>query len=208
MSDPVVQSRDCHLSRRLDGTDDAERGPVPGGGRRWHWRQEGRPPESGESTSDLPIIFTAMLTGGSILPSQLVQTVLDQAHLAPLPISVRPVLWDYDHALRLYPMPTTVRQADPRRRRSSRAKSSSLTESLYFQLVLADSFEPYKLVYERCLVFNPGSFHRKRFGWSTYHPHMVEIRDRMEERCAPARVVSLFHLRPVCPEHAADGEVR
>lgn len=48
-----------------------------------------------------------------LLPAmvQLVQTVLDQAHLAPLPISVRPVLWDYDHALRLYPMPTTVSTA-------------------------------------------------------------------------------------------------
>lgn len=43
------------------------------------------------------------------LELQLVQTILDQAHLAPLPLPVRPVLWDYDHALRLYPMPTTVR---------------------------------------------------------------------------------------------------
>ncbi|BGP57875.1 hypothetical protein JCM8202_001771 [Rhodotorula sphaerocarpa] len=93
------------------------------------------------------------------LRKALVQTVLDQAHLAPLPLSVRPVLWDYDHALRLYPMPTT--------------------------LVLADSFEPYKLVYERCLVFNPGSFQRRRFGWSTYHPHMTEIKDRMEESELP-----------------------
>lgn len=39
---------------------------------------------------------------------QLVQTILDQAHLAPLPLNVRPILWDFDHALRLYPMPTTV----------------------------------------------------------------------------------------------------
>lgn len=115
------------------------------------------------------------------------QTVLDQAHLAPLPISVRPVLWDYDHALRLYPMPTTVSKADPpppRRRHHHSQKSRPTNERFDPQLVLADSFEPYKLVYERCLVFNPGSFQRKRFGWSTYHPHMVEIRDRMEERCA------------------------
>lgn len=60
-----------------------------------------------------------------------------------------------------------------------------LRQTVGRQLVLADSFEPYKLVYERCLVFNPGSFNRKRFGWSTYHPHLVEIRDRMEERCVP-----------------------
>ncbi|GAA6004474.1 DNA polymerase epsilon noncatalytic subunit [Rhodotorula paludigena] len=93
------------------------------------------------------------------LRKALVQTILDQAHLAPLPLPVRPVLWEYDHALRLYPMPTT--------------------------LVLADSFDPYKLVYERCLVFNPGSFHRRRFQWSTYHPHMGEIKERMEESELP-----------------------
>ncbi|GAA6030941.1 hypothetical protein JCM8097_008948 [Rhodosporidiobolus ruineniae] len=93
------------------------------------------------------------------LRKALVQTILDQAHLAPLPLPVRPVLWDYDHALRLYPMPTT--------------------------LILADAFDPYKLVYERCLVFNPGSFHRRKFTWSTYHPHMGEIKERMEESELP-----------------------
>ncbi|GAA5853296.1 hypothetical protein JCM8547_000275 [Rhodosporidiobolus lusitaniae] len=93
------------------------------------------------------------------LRKALVQTILDQAHLAPLPLPVRPVLWDYDHALRLYPMPTT--------------------------LILADAFDPYKLVYEKCLVFNPGSFHRRRFTWSTYHPHMGEIKERMEESELP-----------------------
>lgn len=45
------------------------------------------------------------LTGWNL---QLAQTLLDQAHLAPLPLTVRPILWGYDHALRLYPMPTTV----------------------------------------------------------------------------------------------------
>ncbi|GAA6062035.1 hypothetical protein JCM10212_005468 [Sporobolomyces blumeae] len=93
------------------------------------------------------------------LRKALVQTILDQAHLAPLPLSVRPVLWDFDHALRLYPMPTT--------------------------LVLADSFDPYKLVYEQCLVFNPGSFMRKKFSWSTYHPHMDQVKERMEESELP-----------------------
>ena len=39
---------------------------------------------------------------------QLVQTILDQTHLSPLPIQVRPTIWEWDHALRLYPMPTTV----------------------------------------------------------------------------------------------------
>ncbi|KDE08141.1 hypothetical protein MVLG_01622 [Microbotryum lychnidis-dioicae p1A1 Lamole] len=89
----------------------------------------------------------------------LVQTIIDQAHLTPLPLNVRPVLWDYDHAMRLYPMPTT--------------------------LILADKFDPYKLVYEGCLAFNPGSFMRQRFTWSTYHPHMPKPTDRMEESELP-----------------------
>lgn len=50
-----------------------------------------------------------MNTEADLVPSQLVQTILDQAHLAPLPLNVRPILWDFDHSLRLYPMPTTVR---------------------------------------------------------------------------------------------------
>ncbi|MCO5559245.1 hypothetical protein L7F22_012840 [Adiantum nelumboides] len=42
------------------------------------------------------------------LKKYLVSTILDQAHLCPLPQQARPVLWDYDHTLRLYPMPTAV----------------------------------------------------------------------------------------------------
>ncbi|KAI3479907.1 hypothetical protein L1887_58056 [Cichorium endivia] len=38
----------------------------------------------------------------------LVSTVLDQAHLVPLAQRTRPVMWDHDHALSLYPMPTAV----------------------------------------------------------------------------------------------------
>lgn len=43
------------------------------------------------------------------LLTQLVSTLLDQAHLCPLPQPVRPVLWEYANALRLYPMPSAVR---------------------------------------------------------------------------------------------------
>lgn len=58
------------------------------------------------------------------------------------------------------------------------------------QLILADSFDPYKLVYERCLVFNPGSFQRRI--WSVYHPHMSEIKERMEERCVSSDVPAIM----------------
>ncbi|ORX38923.1 DNA polymerase alpha/epsilon subunit B-domain-containing protein [Kockovaella imperatae] len=86
----------------------------------------------------------------------LVQTVLDQSHLSPLPQATRPTLWEYDHALRLYPMPTA--------------------------LVLCDKYERYELTYEGCHVFNPGRFvsggggggasdsEGGEFEWAMYYP--------------------------------------
>jgi DNA polymerase epsilon subunit 2 len=44
---------------------------------------------------------------------RLTKTLLDQAHLAPFPLSARPVLWDYGSALSLYPLPTALVIADP-----------------------------------------------------------------------------------------------
>ena len=39
---------------------------------------------------------------------QLALTILDQAHLLPIPFTIRPIFWAYDHALRLYPQPHLV----------------------------------------------------------------------------------------------------
>jgi len=82
----------------------------------------------------------------SIADDQLVQTILDQVHLSPLPLTTRPTLWEYDHALRLYPMPTAV--------------------------ILADKYERYELTYEGCHVFNPGRFvgGGGEFEWGMYYP--------------------------------------
>ncbi|KAI9366064.1 DNA polymerase alpha/epsilon subunit B-domain-containing protein [Zopfochytrium polystomum] len=73
----------------------------------------------------------------------LVQTIIDQSHLTPLPVEVRPVYWRYDHALRLYPIPHL--------------------------LVLADQHDGYKLAYEGCNVLNPGPFGSKG-EFVTYFP--------------------------------------
>lgn len=115
----------------------------------------------------------------------MVQQLMDNAHLAPLPLSVRPIYWEFDHALRLYPMPTAVR-SDP-----SRPSTAGLTRAAV-QLILADKFDPYKLQYDDCLVFNPGQFSRKQFSWSTYYPQMVDPKDRMEERCGPSNTSCSF----------------
>ena len=34
--------------------------------------------------------------------------MLDQGHLNPFTINIQPTLADYDHTLRLYPLPTAV----------------------------------------------------------------------------------------------------
>jgi len=78
------------------------------------------------------------------LKRYLVQTILDQSHLTPLTINIQPTLSDYDHTLRLYPLPTA--------------------------LVLADKYDRYKITYTGCHVFNPGSFIGKTFAFSTYKP--------------------------------------
>lgn len=61
----------------------------------------------------------------------LTRTLLDQSHLSPFPLHVRPVHWDYAHVLGLYPLPTA--------------------------LVVADKDAPaFALRYQGCAVMNPG----------------------------------------------------
>ncbi|TFK55960.1 DNA polymerase epsilon subunit B [Heliocybe sulcata] len=71
-------------------------------------------------------------------------TILDQSHLSPLTNNIQPIYADYDHALRLYPLPTAV--------------------------VLADRYDSYQMTYERCHVFNPGSFVGGSFKFAMYTP--------------------------------------
>lgn len=40
--------------------------------------------------------------------SQLVKTLLDQGHLCPLPLAVRPIHWQLDYTLHLWPLPDIV----------------------------------------------------------------------------------------------------
>ena len=60
-----------------------------------------------------------------------------------MPLTSRPIHWNYDHALRLYPLPTMV--------------------------VLADHTEPYHWNYKDCLAINPGSF-SSDFSFMVYRP--------------------------------------
>lgn len=65
---------------------------------------------------------------------RLTKTLLDQSHLSPFPLSLRPLHWSYaSSALSLYPLPSAVALCDP-------------------------EAESWCLVYQGCCVVNVGSF--------------------------------------------------
>lgn len=47
-------------------------------------------------------------TGDIRIEKHLVRTIIEGAHLCPLPLTTRQVAWAYDHALRIYPIPDAV----------------------------------------------------------------------------------------------------
>lgn len=62
----------------------------------------------------------------------LVATIIHQSHLCPLPLSIQPIIWNYDHCLHLYPAPHTI--------------------------VLGDKSEQKEFRYHGVTCLNPGSF--------------------------------------------------
>ena len=77
------------------------------------------------------------------LPEHLGKSLLAQAHMVPLPLTSRPILWDHDASLRLYPCPDL--------------------------LVLCDQHEMFTRVVDECQVANPGPFHTD-FSFMCYYP--------------------------------------
>lgn len=45
---------------------------------------------------------------GLLILCKLVQSIVDQSHLSPFTRTVQPILPEYDHTLRLYPVPNAV----------------------------------------------------------------------------------------------------
>lgn len=85
------------------------------------------------------------------LTTHFVRTILSQAHLCPLPLHVRPVYWQYDHALRLYPLPDLV--------------------------VLGDKCDPFTESHNGCTVTNVGSFVKSKFEFKLYIPSLNTVED-------------------------------
>ncbi|KAG0348790.1 DNA polymerase epsilon subunit 2 [Podila humilis] len=82
--------------------------------------------------------------GDVVIQKQLARTIIDGAHLCPLPLTTRQITWAHDHALRLYPIPDA--------------------------LILADKFEAYNFKYQACHCMNPGSFPTSDYSWMVYYP--------------------------------------
>ncbi|KAF2012009.1 hypothetical protein BU24DRAFT_443357 [Aaosphaeria arxii CBS 175.79] len=98
--------------------------------------------EGMDTDPDLRPVPTSHNTSTNIIPDELdpdvsiaraiTRTILSQGYLSPFPLSVRPLHWDYGHAMGLYPLPSV--------------------------LVLADSEAPAFVVkFCGCAVLNPGS---------------------------------------------------
>ena len=51
-------------------------------------------------------IFFSRITNNCV---KVVKSIIDQSHLCPLPQKVKPILSSFDHSLRLYPLPHSVR---------------------------------------------------------------------------------------------------
>lgn len=40
--------------------------------------------------------------------SQLAESILNQGHLCPVPLTARPLIWELDYTMRLFPLPHLV----------------------------------------------------------------------------------------------------
>ncbi|KAK3123625.1 hypothetical protein QOZ80_8AG0633800 [Eleusine coracana subsp. coracana] len=78
----------------------------------------------------------------------LVATITHQSHLCPLPLTIQPIIWNYDHCLRLYPTPHTI--------------------------VLGDKGEQKAFKYTGITCFNPGSFANDST-FAAYRPCTKEV---------------------------------
>lgn len=75
--------------------------------------------------------------------TQFAHTIMTQSHLTPMPVYCSPVYWDYDHCMRLYPMPdlvvfadrhepfTVTRDAASEQNKHSRSSTIAVTVSLF-----------------------------------------------------------------------------
>ncbi len=89
--------------------------------------------------------------------NHLVKTLLEQSHLCPLPLTTRPVHWNTEHALRLYPLPDL--------------------------LVLGDRVEHFNWSHYGCSCVNPACFALDQ-SFVVYHPASGKVDFSRVDRAA------------------------
>ena len=89
-------------------------------------------------------VLPPVVTNEETLNDHLVKTLIDNAHLCPLPPTEQAVYWQQEHAMWLHPAPDV--------------------------LVLCDRQKQWQSVYEETLAFNPGDF-SSGLSWMTYQPN-------------------------------------
>eukprot|EP00916_Digyalum_oweni_P003464 GHVL01006276.1.p1 GENE.GHVL01006276.1~~GHVL01006276.1.p1 ORF type:complete len:332 (+),score=85.69 GHVL01006276.1:344-1339(+) len=80
---------------------------------------------------------------------EMVRTIMEQAHLCPLPSGMRPVYWDYDYTLRLHQSPDVV--------------------------IFGDECDGFDTNFDGTLFCNTGSFTRTEYSFYVYHPHASHV---------------------------------
>ncbi|EFA76354.1 putative DNA polymerase epsilon subunit B [Heterostelium album PN500] len=93
------------------------------------------------------------------ITQHLLENICSNSHLCNLPLEIRPIYWNFDHALSLYPLPNV--------------------------LVLSDKYNQYQHDYQNTNCFNPSSFSTD-FSFSNYYPAKKEclfcrVPDNIEE---------------------------
>lgn len=90
------------------------------------------------------------ISSGAAKGAKVLKIIIEQAHLCPLPLTVQPRAWEYDHVLTLYPQP--------------------------HYLVVAEQSRPSK--HEEngdCIGINPGSFATCEFSFSILYPLLGKV---------------------------------
>ncbi|XP_076060559.1 DNA polymerase epsilon subunit 2 [Oratosquilla oratoria] len=91
------------------------------------------------------------------IPFHFSKTIVNQAHLAPLPLHIVPVYWGLDHCLALHPTPDVI--------------------------VTADKGDPFNTTMNKATFMNPGSFAKTDFSFMVYYPSSRQVEaSQIEEK--------------------------
>ncbi|RHZ75887.1 hypothetical protein Glove_208g67 [Diversispora epigaea] len=97
------------------------------------------------------------------LEKKVIKNLLQQSHLNPLSSSLNSIAWDYDHTLRLYPVPDVLILADK-------------YQNYSFDIPIASNFIEDSLNNNnnndnnKCHCLNPSGFSSSGYKWMVYYP--------------------------------------